>query len=319
MTEAGEVKNTTLPPWENLTPLEKELFGRSLINSLGRIKGPEGPLFHYTSPEVFEKLLQSATFRLTNAAYLNDQGELTYPIPVARRALFGSQQSLNDAALDGFFAAASADLAGHLIFKPWYVTSFSLKGNLLSQWRAYCPRGGYSIGLDGTAAADAVRKTYGTCQFGPVIYDVTMQSTIITGHIERHVKLWRELRPRYENISQDEFDRKVARNLNLALTEEFTFFKSDAFREEDEWRIVRYRMPVDEVGFFERQGVLTPYLEVSLANSEGRLPLEQVFVSPISDFDLAVHSAELVLEKHGYRRHRSDGNRYVAVPSYRLR
>ncbi|HEX3571044.1 MAG TPA: DUF2971 domain-containing protein [Acidobacteriaceae bacterium] len=301
-------------PWESYSPFERELFFRSMLTRINnKIETPPSAIFHYTSPEVFAKIVRTCKFRLSNAGYLNDQGELTYPVQVARFALRKVYHELKDDSLGDFFEETARTLDSHALFKSWFVASFSLRGDLLSQWRAYCPRGGYSIGLRGERVVDLLKT--GGYEFNAVVYDLNEQVKIVRGQIERHVALWRDLRSKYGDVGVDEYDRAVARNLSVRLSEEFVFFKSEAFAEENEWRLVKYLFPVDSVGFFERQGILTPYVEISLAEPDGRLPLEHVYVSPLADPELAEHSARLVLE---FNKH-TDAWKVVSSPSYRLR
>src|SRR6185295_9710766 len=46
-----------------------------------------------------------------------------------------------------------------------YVTSFSERGNLLSQWRAYAPRNGFSVGFDASALARVEGCTLVRCLY----------------------------------------------------------------------------------------------------------------------------------------------------------
>src|SRR5207247_68058 len=108
-------------------------------------------------------------------------------------------QNETDRAVSELIAAVARVLDTHVLFKSWYIASFSTKGNLLSQWRAYCPRGGYSIGFDGARLTQVFRKR-GEFQFGSVLYDRDAQEQKVRAVIEFHLALYRELRPKYPDV-----------------------------------------------------------------------------------------------------------------------
>src|SRR5712691_4104174 len=72
---------------QSLTPFKRDLFVRSVFSKYRSITQVDQPLFHYTSPDAFAKIVQRGAIWVSNTAYLNDQGELTYPISLARRVL----------------------------------------------------------------------------------------------------------------------------------------------------------------------------------------------------------------------------------------
>jgi hypothetical protein len=130
----------------------------SLINRIGNAPKPAQPIFHYTSPKVVATIVANGDLWLSNAAYLNDQGELAYPARVATAVLADAWKKEKDDSIRELLRATSQSLVTHALFKSWFVASFSAHGNLLSQWRAYCRRGGYSIGFDGSSLADVIQR-----------------------------------------------------------------------------------------------------------------------------------------------------------------
>src|SRR5687767_11784506 len=113
MAEAAPPAETFKKLWESLTPFKRELWGRSLAHRLGKTTMPQEPIFHYTSPEAFEKILTSGFIRLSNAAYLNDQGELTYPTRIANFVFRAVLVAENDDSLTPMIDATADALYTH--------------------------------------------------------------------------------------------------------------------------------------------------------------------------------------------------------------
>jgi len=286
---------------------------QSMADLLERQKRPRprNRFFHYTSCKGFSKIIENGRLWITNAAYLNDSEELTYPVRIARGVL----EQLCGHRPDGdFWAGIAADLETHVAFKCWYVASFSTRGNQLSQWRSYCPQGGFSIGFSPGLLSKAISRSSQTL-FGPVEYSERKQKDRILGTFNAHVRMWKDLLARFPGVEAGELRRTVENSLQLSLAEQFIFFKAPVFREEHEWRAVRFDLEGARSLFRVRGGVLTPYQELDLTNKSGHLPLSKVFVSPRDDSDLAMHSAQLLLNSKGY----GHPGRLLSASGYKLR
>ncbi|MFZ2490693.1 MAG: DUF2971 domain-containing protein [Thermoanaerobaculia bacterium] len=212
-----------------------------------------------------------------------------------------------------FLFDVTQSLVTHVMFKTWYVASFSAEGNLLSQWRAYCKAGGYSLGFDGSAINELFSGS-GLFAFGKVIYNEEEQVASIRRVVDRSVDTWKRLRDKYPDVEQAEFDRQLLLQLAIALTERFIFIKTQAFAEEQEWRVAKYRVESDDLSFRERSGTLIPFLTTDL-RSGGRLPLSAVYVSPLGEQELAHHAAVEALHAAKYQ----DADDIIRVAGYRLR
>ncbi len=202
----------------------------------GATPAPPVEIFHYTSPTAFQAIIGTGTLRLTNAAYLNDEAELTYPLHVAidaLQALAQKRPSDKERILE-----IGAGLPWHAVNWDWYVASFSTRGNQLSQWRAYCPSGGYSIGFDGTRLG----KALGSSPFRPVIYDRQTQMERTVKIVEHALEQFPRYRGNVPDMDQAEYDRTLTFNGIRLLRQEFIFWKALAFSEEEEWRVAKLRI-----------------------------------------------------------------------------
>lgn len=117
-------------------------------------------LYHYTSAQGLIEILKTGKIWATNIRYLNDASEFVHAANIARRAA-GTNFLSPYTKLDHYLVDDSVGLVeddSGLV--ACYVCSFSSEGNMLSQWRAYCPTGGgFSIGVSGPMLDSAARDT----------------------------------------------------------------------------------------------------------------------------------------------------------------
>ena len=294
------------------SPLQHDAWTASLAVRPRRVEQPTDPLFHYTSAHAFEGILSRGELWLSNAAYLNDEEELSYPASLARSVLSKFMLTESDPAAVRFVQEVMRRLGSHVLFKSWFVGSLTDRGNQLSQWRAYCPSGGYSIGFTASAVAEGAGRA-DHLWLRKIIYSREEQVERLRNSIAIHIDLWRTLHGYHPETPQEVYDDVLANTLGLALSEEFIFFKRDVFAEEQEWRLARYHLD-ESVGFYERRGLLIAYLPHPLTAPGAPLPLHAIVVGPLGDHALAEYSAKLLLQAKGY-----DAEGLLKSAGYRLR
>lgn len=168
--------------------------------------GLPATLYHYTSFEAFLNIVKSKTIWVTESSYLNDSTEFGYGLELAEEIYRG--RSTNSEAATWFFE--NADRTLHT-----YIFSLSRQGDLLSQWRAYCPDGGVSIGFSTkTLTRIAAQHNFALVR---CIYDPELQRAKIIRMLE-------------EQLNEDEF-YSVFPRLIASL-------KHPSFSEEAEFRLV---------------------------------------------------------------------------------
>ena len=103
-------------------------------------------LYHYTTQRGLVGIVHSRSAWATNISYLNDATEFIYTFDVAKNVI----EELDMAhykyakALHRFLD----DVRIQNIHANHFVCSFTEEGDLLSQWRGYCPDcNGYSLGF----------------------------------------------------------------------------------------------------------------------------------------------------------------------------
>lgn len=104
-------------------------------------------LYHYTSIEGFKGIIDSKEIWATAANHLlNDPTEITHAKEIALEILRKRKSDFNGKG-ELYNNCKSAIESSDRSKKFRCICSFSEEGDLLSQWRAYCPKGGVSVGF----------------------------------------------------------------------------------------------------------------------------------------------------------------------------
>src|SRR5271157_427666 len=135
------------------------------------------PLYHYTDEKGLFGILKERQIYATNYHYFDDPTELSYALKQIRKRIKLHKK------LDLKFV--NLDFIRRNIFHV-AVFSLSTDGDLLSQWRGYCPKGGYAIRFDhqplktllGKPRGDGNKLSSVTC-----VYDENKQNEMIDDYI----------------------------------------------------------------------------------------------------------------------------------------
>ncbi len=250
-------------------------------------------LYHYTSTAGLKGILHDGRIWMTDIRFLNDSQEFT----LARKLL--------DRVLDEVDSETPSELRAALVKevrrdsrlgerRPFgrarpsvYVFCLSQSQDQLSQWRGYCPEGGYSIG-------------FRRAQLSEFCNDADLQLVKCEYDEAKQLRTIRELFDRFGSeldsgrgggsrvISATE--RFVSEFVNLAPS-----LKGAAFHEEKEFRVVAVSShePRRPDGFVVRRGIAVPFLEVDISTKGGLLG--EVWVGPPSQRDLSEASVDALL------------------------
>jgi len=143
-----------------------------------------------------------------------------------------------------------------------------------------------------------------------VIYDQSVQKTIIDSIVSRTFDVLRSIEekhgPNAAWAAMFDCTTFVQRQLAICLI----CFKSPAFSEEKEWRVVHVEPSdrpgdVAEVKFRTTVTNIIPYIELDLSPQAGpfhnRVPLTKVVYGPSPHPDLLRSSLAMMLRRYGYR------------------
>lgn len=272
-----------------------------LQNLVAKLYGqtPTNILYHYTSLAGLMGILTSKALWASEIKYLNDAEELKYLGNITRTAIL--QRKGDDDATSEILRQFSEWTkhrldSGHLLF----VCSFTENGNLLSQWRGYCPHGkGVSLGFSpGRILTAASEQSF---LVGKCIYDRATQDSVVSELISAVISLAVERGPTLQMAPSQSYNA-VFEELELDLLRSAALLKNPAFREENEWRLVSpFHIRFIEAPIKYREGatMLIPYLDFSLLHVGGeQLELDHIFVGPTPDMGLSFTSLSQFVRRH---------------------
>ncbi|HSI47739.1 MAG TPA: DUF2971 domain-containing protein [Ideonella sp.] len=262
-------------------------------------------LYHYTSVDGLLGILRSGELWATHLDFLNDSSEGKYAHEVMWR-IFNTAVDI-EPCLDSDGISCLHHYQSFLENKGpldaskqmAFTVSLTEAGDLLSQWRGYCPPGGgISIGLDTKSLAAAAAEQ----QFSLVkcVYHEHEQRDLIQKFV---VDLVNSCKILDSQSRQTEFAAAHAGLLSIALQ-----VKHPAFQEEKEWRLVktintpRVALRESEMNYRAARNLPIPYLKFKLPtrkvkweNYETYAPAE-ILIGPCHQPDLSAKGVEYALQ-----------------------
>ena len=262
-------------------------------------------LYHYTGSDGLLGILSTSSLWATHIAYFSDRHEYIYTIDLflhlveeRAREIVGSrgatdvdslmQHDRPEAALYGFLKAFTKGTT-NLDRLNCFVCSFSEEGNLLSQWRSYCPSsGGFSLGFDKGYLQELASNQGGTLL--PCIYRQEEQRSLLRELLDEALQRFR--------ADMGCNDRELLSNREAAIlwpkvAELAARAKDPGFYEEKEWRFVFRRSENYPKPLHFRAGrkTITPYVHLDLP----KFRPAKLYVGPSSSAELAEHSVRWLL------------------------
>jgi len=271
---------------------------------------PAEGLFHYTNAAGLIGIVRDEAVWATDYRALNDSQEFRIGLECTDSVI---SRMKSEAPLDRHqkWLNVLSNMIGFWRskrFRP-FVASFSEKADQLSQWRAYSSQGaGYSLGFSSFAPNVAVISDEGETPFpNPGLHVALLKCTYdSTKFCEVLQKDLEELLVAADRWSDSVRDEVVAVEFATAAGRHITFsipqLKHEAFREEEEWRLVAYPedIPTDLVQYRVSTRGLLPYVLVRLSPHKQRLDINRLIVGPTQS-DRGMAFATEFMEQKGYK------------------
>ena len=264
------------------------------------------PIYHYTDAAGLRGILQTGRVWATHTDFLNDAAELEFACDELKDALREQIELLKDldesAEQGGSREAAAAflqdfveDLNG-TIGGNVYVSSFSLDGDSLAQWRAYAPAG-YAIEFDQTdffALTDEERQRaltknpggYSGGRWKEIAYGQDASALAKT--------LAKQARDHYlQNLPAGNSGVHINHGMIELFADALPLMKHDSFSVEREQRLVV--LPGDSPRLFRDSGLgmgPIPYVEVPFHTNS----IKGVRIGPGPNKKLRARSASMLLD-----------------------
>ena len=261
---------------------------------------PSGPcaVFHYTSPDAFLSIMNDGKLRFTDRNYLNDTSEGKYIFDLC---LENSKTICEgyEAYEQGFVGACMEMKSRFEEIRLVYQCSLSTDPDSLCLWNYYT-RGnsiqGYSLGFSGNSLfSSLVNNGKYHVNMGKVVYSKEKQLEIL----RKATCLFFELHKRGIDKEPPIPERKMLEILQYRLYLLGHFFKQKYFEVENEFRITLIALTAaddskkEELNFFNRNGVMVPYIDVCLEPSV----LKSIRVSPTMNGTRAKDGAFMLSRK----------------------
>jgi hypothetical protein len=272
-------------------------------------------LYHYTSLAGILGIIGNKSIWATDVSYLNDASEFFHALNIAKQE--ASKIIMDDDYLAAFGWAMHHGLET-VTADDIYITSFSEKADLLSQWRGYCPAGaGMCLGFEFDHLMDFCDgKGY---RLEQCIYKhsekIQRVNEMMTKYFENFPKHFLARRD-YQNLDsnaqvnadieymlrtsegQDKLQADAAvRFLCNEIYKLAPLFKNEGFHEESEWRIVANEQK-EAVKFRPVSSYLAPFLELKVLGVTAS-PLREVIIGPNPNQHRCKSSIRMLLDKNG--------------------
>ena len=262
-------------------------------------------MYHYTTVHGLFGIVRAGAVWASHVRYMNDVAEVAHGRQVAIETL----GRLASKARFGEFRRIlrlAAERIMHTDAPNYFVASFSMLDDDLTQWRAYGRDRGITIGFD-LSTPDGQRHFH-----LPVvtIYRDHEKTGLIIFRVRKYFDEFIKDLEFYNNKLPDWTWDARARSLAKKLQFEFIRFKHRSFASEREIRLVisdRQRDRSRPDGHRVRGSFIVPYYKTTeIWRRDGveieppKLPISSVTVGPMPDKNLCASSVRDFLEFHGY-------------------
>lgn len=260
------------------------------------------PLYHYTDGAGFIGILTNQNVRATHCRHLNDRRELTIGTELVREVV---DELATDPNVDpALFTTLKKQLERHPTdqwFMP-FIASFTEKGDLLSQWRAYADNGaGYALGLNlSVPVVPGLMIFLLRCEYDAAAFCDRVRNAFLK--VAAVLARYRQNCTRPEDVEW--LYRSAVSTLGFHVATLVTRLKAHGFHEECEWRLVAAGATDDADAELAHFGTgprgLRPYVELPLCEPDEQIPIVKIYVGPTQDPATGLAAAELFLRKLRY-------------------
>lgn len=250
---------------ENGKPV-KEQFP-IIENKMSRI------LYHYTSFNAFNSIIESCKLRFTNIRYLNDKSEYLYALDLLKSKVLEFERENN------ISKGIDLSMFDQFFFSnKLYSVSFCENGNDLNLWRGYCPSGGgISIGFN----KDTI-FTFGKIAINKCIYGDPYPP------MEKPRYDW--FKYLFDNVMLIHKNREF-----IQMTYQTAHIKHEGFIGEQEWRGISFAPKQEQISYFNRGQIEVPFFDVGFFKSS----IQNVYVGPSESQDEIFQKVRNVLLSNG--------------------
>jgi hypothetical protein len=265
------------------------------------------PLFHYTDAGGLIGMVQYKKLWLTSIHYQNDSQEYYHAFSLVQEVLEKHYPGLLQA-----WSLLSMNNTSTV-----FTFSLSTKKDSLSQWRGYCPDGGFAISFNRDQFNQFIKRE--EISVAKCIYDKDDQEKFIIEHVIGFTPEYYAEKKALEEAPHYQYDPKIM-YFNKKLLDKISsiapLLKHKGFSDEEEWRLIKVIQtsseskslgdsverywPENTIKVRARKNKLIPYIELSMKHGDDNpVAISQVVVSPTSHKELASDACRALLYMEG--------------------
>ena len=270
-------------------------------------------LYHYTPPPGALGIFSSRSVWATKVQFLSDAKEFKEAVGVARWH-FGNKKK--HAASEQL--RTMCDLLGDAVERVEqinvFVFSMSEQQNVLSQWRAYCPHGGFAVGFNVSELVE-VAEQHGF-HLARCAYNIQEHRRLLAPVIDHAIAAAeRELAERPGPL--EEVRERIIAPFFEAFVNVAPLVKNSAFEEEKEWRLISAPIASNspEIKYRATPSLIVPYYDLPLLRPDNTMvKCENIVMGPGLHRELMSQAISLLVSRDGIR---WGGIEYSQIP-YRV-
>lgn len=269
-----------------------------------------GHIYHYTTLNALQGILDNNEFWVTKSDFLNDKSEFQYTYDLFRNNFLCNvtELSFRKKLINKFDALINED--NNLLRKPlngYYIASFSTDSDNLALWSEFSNAMGYNLEIDVEPFILSFDKAI--MWHGKVVYDKEKQLLLLKEALEKAMT-WRS---EYGDVKSlfDFFDNTpdniikcIALDLYAFCTVYAMFFKQPEFSLESEYRVVLsfiheesdYVKNPEPLFFRPAKETLIPYIK---AHCKAIDSLKSITVGPKNNIDISTAGISMYCRSKG--------------------
>jgi Protein of unknown function (DUF2971) len=260
-------------------------------------------LYHYTSLEVLQKIIQSGLFWASNLRYLNDTTEFAYVLTIVANRVKELAQTADEPKLTVLRDLETLLLAG--MKRNAFIACFSERRDDLSQWRGYCPPGlGVCIGFSTAAIKAGIEiRNIGSEETNKEIQakGIPLLGKVIYLHPDSGSSFDSIIDQASLGVDFGIPGLNSTSLVQLLLSGVAPFYKNDHFAAEQEWRILVGEGATTSqnrgIKFRMGKSTLVPYAEIDLKTRDSQF-IKEVIIGPSPNISLSVEAVGSLLSQH---------------------
>jgi hypothetical protein len=266
-------------------------------------------LYHYTTAQGLLGMFQSNSIWATHSRFMNDWTEISYCTRLVHEVMESKLPREDARWLNKVRDLVNGLLNDYEKNAKVYIACFCKQGDLLSQWRGYgAVGGGYSLGFIGRHLGAEELLAIDKPILRKVIYDRRTQERIIIDWLKGLSMVEEARQKKFNQTKAIQRSNEFVGQFQMFLSECMNCFKDEAYREEQEWRVIQFgrfdRQDIIKASFRSGRACIVPYVNLDFSPAKGpyrgKLPVKLIHYGPTLEQEVTERSLHLLRTAYGY-------------------